>query len=166
MNRKNIIELVKGIASLSFIGFLIFQTRSETFKLKTKKGSTIVFYEEDVSCERIPFSITVKDLDFNLGPYESPKKPPSKVFKTINIRCRANGIRTNIVGNKFAYSSEKLCTLDKDEHIPCLAGKYFEKYDPNEKGITRGSSLLEEAEREKKYENNPFKIEPFTMPGW
>ena len=151
MNRKNLFTLVEGIASFAFIGFLIFQNRSEAFRLKTNKGGTILFKEENVSCNKIPFSLTVKDLDFNLGPYESPKKPPKNVFKTMTISCRASGVRTDIAGNKFAYSSQKTCTLDNNEYIPCIAGKHYEKYDPNEKGITGGSnSLLEIFEEDRK----------------
>ena len=144
------IVLVVGISRLDFRG----NPFSHSFKLKTKKGSTIVFYEEDVRCEKHPFSMKFSDSKDNL-------------FSTTYIRCRANGVRTDIVGNKFAYSSEEICD-SKDEkytkYIPCIAGKYFEKYDPNDK-TNKGAGMARYLDEKDKYENNPFKIDS-TMLGW
>ena len=143
------IVLVVGISRLEFRG----NPFSNSFKFKTKKGSTIVFYEQDVSCEKIPFSMQFDDSKYD--------------FNTTYVKCRANGVRTTIVGNRFAYSAEEICD-SKDEtytkYIPCIAGKYFKKYDPNDK-TNKGGGMARYFDEKDKYENNPFKIEPFTMPG-
>ena len=150
---KNFIEEIKdnfgtllsiGFLSLAFFAYFINPPKRSNFKLKTNRGGTILFKADNVSCEKIGTIIIQEPIKLFLGPqsdkYNSnktiPKSGPSSKITITNIKCLASGVRTDLVGNNYVYSSEKFCTLNDDENIPCIVGKYFNKFNPNEKGIS------------------------------
>ena len=118
------------------IGIYLYEIGAKsTYNLKTDQGNIIKFDKENVSCK--------KDI-IKIRGWSTNSKPTDPWTKIVNIKCRANGVLTDLTGRQYPYSSEQTCSLKKNEYIPCLAGKYFEKYNPNEKGLTGKIKILDE----------------------
>ena len=159
---KNFIEDIKYYFGIYFpIGvILLFASyailsdppKRSNFRLRTNRGGTILFKAENVSCDKEITTIIQKPIKLFLGAqsdkYNSnktiPNSAPSSERTIINIKCLASGVRTDLVGDNFIYSSEEFCTLNDDENIPCIVGKYFNKFNPDEKGISGKSANKED----------------------
>ena len=163
---SSLFEFLFTILSVGIIlPLIIFYNNKEgekTFKYKTNKGNTLLVKNKDVSCKKNMVSIRMVNSSFYLGNFYKPKKP--QIISS--IKCKADWVLTDVKGKNFTFSSEKKCTLDSQENLPCILGAHFKKYNPNEKWIIGKGKVSSELKKNNKFNKNINPTIPIPRGGW